>query len=235
VAAEPGRTEPVMTLPTARRRLVSRFSTGHVLMIVAGLLGFVLTMVVIRAADDTQRVAIAAADIESGRPLTTADVQWVDVRLTDDLSARAVQPDDLDALEGSVAAASIPAGELLSEADLRPVAAAGGRRAMSVPVEPAQAVNGELVPGDRVDVLVARGSEVAIVVADAEVLDVHDPGGGGLGDVDAEFAVTLAVDVRESQLLTAALADGELVITRATGADSAAQVPPLVVTEPAVR
>jgi Flp pilus assembly protein CpaB len=234
LAAEALRAEPVMTLPAARRRLVSRFSTGHVFMIVAGLLGLVLTIVVIRAADHTQRVAVAAADIESGRSLTTADVRWVDVRLTDELSDRAVHPDDLDALEGSVAVASIPAGELLSEADLRPAAAAGGRRAMSVPVEPAQAVNGQLIPGDRVDVLVARGSEVSIVVADAEVLDVHDPGGGGLGDVDAEFAITLAVDVRESQLLTAALADGEFVVTRSTGADSAAQAPPLVMAEPAV-
>jgi Flp pilus assembly protein CpaB len=213
-----------------RRRLVSRLSAGHVIMIMAGLLGLVVTVVAIRASDDSQRVAVAATDIESGRPLTESDIRWVDVRLTDELAARAVRPDDVDSLEGAVAATAIPAGELLSEADLRPIAAGGGLRAMSIPVDPSRAVNGELQTGDRVDVLVARGGEVAVVVADAQVLDVNDADGGGLGAVDADFAITLAVDVRESQLLTAAIADGEFVVTRSTGADSAAQAPPLVVT-----
>jgi Flp pilus assembly protein CpaB len=222
--------DPAGAFRVPRRRLLSRLSAGHVVMIVAGLLGLVVTVVAIRAADDSQKVAVAATDIESGRSLTEADVRWVDVRLTDDLAARAVRPDDVDTLEGAVAATPIPAGELLSETDLRPIAAEGGLRAMSIPVEPSRAVNGELDAGDRVDVLVARGGEVAVVVADAEVLDVKDSGSGGLGAVDADFAITLAVDVRESQLLTAAIADGEFVVTRSTGADSAAQAPPLVVT-----
>ena len=222
--------DPTGAFRVPRRRLVSRLSAGHVVMIVAGLLGLVVTVVAIRAADDSQKVAVAATDIESGRPLTEADVRWVDVRLTDELAARVVRPDDVDTLEGAVAATAIPAGELLSEADLRPIAAEGGLRAMSIPVEPSRAVNGELEAGDRVDVLVARGGEVAVVVADAEVLDVKDSGSGGLGAVDADFAITLAVDVRESQLLAAAIADGEFVVTRSTGAESAAQAPPLVVT-----
>ncbi|MGH9025658.1 MAG: RcpC/CpaB family pilus assembly protein [Acidimicrobiia bacterium] len=229
MAAEPAPTE-VATFPAARRGILARLSAGHVLMIVAGLLGLVLTMVAIRAANQTERVAVAADAIEPGRTVVPEDIHWVEVRLTDELAARAVHPDELDGLGRMVAVASIPAGDLLSEADFRPVAADGGKRAMSVPIDPSRAVNGELVAGDRVDVLVARGAEVEVTIANAEVLDVHDPGGGALGNVDAQFAITLAVDVRESQLLTAAIADGELVVTRSTGADTADQAPPLVVT-----
>jgi hypothetical protein len=45
--------------------------------------------------------------------------------------------------------------------------------------------------------------------------------------------VTLAVDARESQLLAAALADGDFVLTRVTGAPSAADLPPLAIGKPA--
>jgi Flp pilus assembly protein CpaB len=231
LAAEPVPTE-VAALPARRRRILARLSAGHVLMIVAGLLGLVLTMLAIRAADQTERIAVAAGTIEAGRSLTAADVRWVDARLPADLAARAVHPGDLDRLVGMVAATPIRAGDLLTDTDFRPVAAAGGKRAMSVPVDPARAVNGELTAGDRVDVLLARGGEVEVIVADAEVLDVHDPGSGALGGTDSQFAITLAVDVRESQLLAGALADGELIMTRSTGAESAAQAPPLVIAKP---
>jgi pilus assembly protein CpaB len=229
LAAEPVPTE-VAALPARRRRIVARLSAGHVLMIGAGLLGLALTMVAIRAAEHTERVAVAAETIEAGRSLTAGDVRWVDVRLPDDLAARAIHHRDLDALVGMVAAAPIRAGDLLTEADFRPVAAPDGKRAMSVPIDPARAVNGELAAGDRVDILLARGAEVEIIVADAEVLDVHDPGGGTLAGADAQFAITLAVDVRESQLLAGAMADGELAVARSTGAESAAQAAPLVIT-----
>ena len=41
------------------------------------------------------------------------------------------------------------------------------------------------------------------------------------------FTVTLAVDARQSQLLAAAIADGEVSLTRTTGARSARGTPPL--------
>ena len=40
-----------------RRALTSRVSTGHVVMVVAGLLGALLTLSALRAADDTRPVA----------------------------------------------------------------------------------------------------------------------------------------------------------------------------------
>jgi Flp pilus assembly protein CpaB len=119
---------------------------------------------------------------------------------------------------------------LISRTAVRPAAAPSGLRAVSIPIDRARAVNGQLVPGDRVDVLLAAEAEVAVVVAGAEVLDVSDPAGGtALGSVDEQFTVTLAVDARGSQLLTAAVTDGDLLLARSTGAESAESTPPLPV------
>ena len=99
---------------------------------------------------------------------------------------------------------------------------------MSIPIERARAVNGRLVPGDRVDVVVADGGTATIVVAAAEVLDV-EADDGSIGSRRGDVSVTLAVDARESQLLTAALASGDFVLTRVTGAVSAAGAQPVVI------
>jgi Flp pilus assembly protein CpaB len=123
------------------------------------------------------------------------------------------------------------ADEPVLQAHLRTRAATSGRRAMSIPVDRARAVNGDLAPGDRVDVVVAGDDAVSIVVADAEVLGVDDD--DALGARRGEVRVTLAVDARESQLLAAALADGDFVLTRVTGSPSAADLPPLVRSGPA--
>jgi hypothetical protein len=100
---------------------------------------------------------------------------------------------------------------------------------MSIPIDPSRAVNGRLRVGDRVDVVVAGDDEVAIVASDLEVLDVLDGRRSGIGATSRSFSVTLAVDAHQSLILTAALADGDLVLTRVTGAPSARDVAPLSV------
>jgi Flp pilus assembly protein RcpC/CpaB len=101
---------------------------------------------------------------------------------------------------------------------------------MSIAIDPARAVNGELEAGDRVDVILASSHEVSIIVADAEVLGVGRPDrGGAFGGVDEKFTVTLAVDAHESQLVAAGIAGGDIVVTRTTGARPARSTPPLAV------
>jgi Flp pilus assembly protein CpaB len=97
---------------------------------------------------------------------------------------------------------------------------------MSIPIDPARAVGGRLVAGDRVDVVFAGTREVSIIVAGAEVLAVDARGRGGIGETASPFTVTLAVTAEQSQLLTAAIADGDVSITRTTGARSAAGTQP---------
>jgi Flp pilus assembly protein CpaB len=99
---------------------------------------------------------------------------------------------------------------------------------MSIPIDPARAVNGELASGDRVDVILAGDHEVSIIVADAQVLSVSRPDrGGAFGGIDNKFTVTLAVDAQESELVAAGIAGGDIVITRTTGSRPSEPTPPL--------
>ncbi|HUF84038.1 MAG TPA: RcpC/CpaB family pilus assembly protein [Acidimicrobiia bacterium] len=197
-------------------------------MIVAGLAGMLLTLALLRSADRRVEVAVAAHDVRAGSIVGPGDIRTERVKMDDDLLDTVLRPDEVAELDGAVATETIRAGELVARSDVRSPAASSGLRAVSIPIERARAVNGELVPGDRVDVLLAAEREVAIIVANAEVLDVSDPdAGGALGDVDRQFTITLAVDVTEAQLLTAAITDGDILIARATGAESAEGTPPL--------
>jgi Flp pilus assembly protein CpaB len=211
-----------------RRGLLGRVSAGHLVMVVAGLAGMVLTIGLVRAADDRQPVAVAAHDVRAGSTLGEDDVRYVRVRMDDAQLDTVLRENDVRDLRGSVATGRITEGDLIPRSLLRPRAAPSGARAMSIPIDPTRAVNGDLDVGDRVDVVVATANEVAIIVADAEVLDIHGgDGGGAFGGVGDQFAVTLAVDARESQLLTAAVTDGDVMITRTTGAPTAEGTPPL--------
>lgn len=214
--------------PSARRRFAGRISAGHLVMVLAGLLGMVSTFALLRSADDRVQVAIAAHDVSPGSTLTEADVRYARVEMDSGLLDTVLRPGALARTRRSVVVGPIAEGDLIPRSALRAAAAPSGKRAMSIPVEPSRAVDGDLETGDRVDVVVATASEVAIVVSGAEVLAVHSGDhGGAFGGVGDEFSITLAVDARESQLLTAATTDGDVMITRTTGAPSADGMPPL--------
>ena len=66
--------------------------------------------------------------------------------------------------------------------------------------------------------LFAGDREVSIIVADAEVIAVDAKGRGGIGETNSPFTVTIAVDAAQSQLLAAAIADGDISLARTTGA-----------------
>ena len=142
------------------------------------------------------------------------------------LLATVVPAQDAAAVTGQVAATSIEPGELVSRRGLRPRAARDGLRAMSIPIDPSRAVGGRLAAGDRVDVLFAGERAVSIVVADAEVLAVDAHGRGGIGESVSPFTVTIAVSARQSQLVAAAVADGEVSLALTTGARSSAGTAP---------
>jgi Flp pilus assembly protein CpaB len=195
-------------------------------MLIAGIAGLVVTLSLLRDEPHGRRVAVATRDIEPGAVMKGGDVRLETVSADESVLDRLVAATDVAAMRGRIVTAPIAANEPLLAARLRPPAAVGGRRAMSIPVERARAVNGRLVPGDRVDVVVADAGIATIVVAGAEVLDVESDD-GSFGSRRGDVSVTLAVDARESQLLTSALASGDFVLTRVTGATSAAGVEPV--------
>lgn len=209
------------------RRLRGLLSTGHIVMIAAGLVGLLLTFTLLRQADDRRSIAVAADNLAAGDVLSEASVRWERVRVDDDVIDNMLERDDLDQVNGAIATGPIAAGDPISRSDLRESATTSGLRAVSFPIDPARAVDGDLGAGDRVDVVLAGDRRVTTVVVDAEVLAVSQPDGGGFGDFDDAYTITLAVDAEDAQLLTAAVTDGDILLARSTGAESADGVPPL--------
>jgi Flp pilus assembly protein CpaB len=212
-----------------RRSRRSRWSGGHLAMVVAGLLGVVLTLALLRGADERVSVAVAAHDLAPGAHLHASDVRFTPVAMTDEVLATTLDRVAVERSQGQVVVGPVRAGELVTRGRLRPRAASHGRRAMSIPIDPARAVDGDLEPGDRVDVVLAGDRDVAIVVPGAEVLAVDRGDDSTFTAATRQITVTLAVDARESQLLTAALTDGDVALSRVTGARSAVGTPPLPV------
>jgi pilus assembly protein CpaB len=210
--------------PPPRRR--GRVSRGHVVMALAGIVGVVLSFAVLRQHEREAAVLVAAHEIRAGETVTGEDFRAVRVTLTPELLSTVARAHERHRLAGRIAATTIAEGELVTARTLRRRAAPHGLRAMSIPIDPARAVGGRLAAGDRVDVLYAGRESVSIIVADAAVLAVDARGRGGIGESASPFTVTIAVDARQSQLVAAAIADGEISLARTTGATPAAGTTP---------
>lgn len=219
-----GVTSPLAAAPTPRRR--GRVSRGHVVMALAGIVGVVLSFAVLRQREGATAVLVAAHEIRAGETVAASDFRSVRATLTPEVLSTVARAHDRHRFDGRIAATTMAAGELLTVRNLRRRAAPHGLRAMSIPIDPARAVGGHLVAGDRVDVLYAGRESVSIIVADAPVLAVDARGRGGIGESASPFTVTVAVDARQSQLVAAAIADGEISLARTTGATPAAGTAP---------
>ena len=216
---------PVPTLvmaPAGRRRrpLRTRLASGHLLMVLAGVLTFVLVANALRSRDATVEVVVATTDVASGAVVDPAATRAVALPASSALRDSLVGPGLLRA-ERWVAARRIVAGEPLARSALTRAAAPGGLRAMSIPVAPDHAAGGEVDVGDRVDVISADGPQPGYVVRNAEVIGVAPRrGSGGLSSSSSgQFYVTIAVEADPALRLAAAIRAGKLEILRSTGAD----------------
>jgi len=218
--------EPRAAATAPRRKFTARFSSGHLVMVVAGLLGMVLGFAVLRRDPEGIPVAVAAREIRAGETIARADVRSERVSGRRGLASSFARVDDMRRRRGRIATTTIAAGEPILRRELRPRAAPSGLRAMSIPIDPSRAVGGRLASGDRVDVLFAGDDAVSIIVRNAEVLGVDAKDRGGIGESGSPFTVTIAVDARQSQLVAAAIADGDISIARTTGAASSKGTPP---------
>jgi Flp pilus assembly protein CpaB len=203
----------------ARRSWTTRLSTGHVVMIVAGLLGVVLTLGILRTGEQRQAVLVAADDLVPGTVIDRDAVRVEQISADRTVLASAFTAAQLDDLEGRVVSATISKGALLSRDSVQPSAAAGATRSMSFPLPKARALGGALDVGDRVDVVAVQhdGVGAGYVMTDVEVLAVDGARGGPLGTSD-DVTVTLAVDADSAVRLAAALEGGTVTLVRSTGA-----------------
>jgi Flp pilus assembly protein CpaB len=177
------------------RTFASRVSTGHLVMVLAGVLGVVLTLSVLRADDDRRSVLVAATHLAPGAVIDADAVRVERIDAGAGVLAALFTPDEVESLDGRVAVASIEEGALVTRDAVKAAGAGAAPRSMSFPLPRARAVGGQLDARDRVDVLAVErdGAGAGYVMADAEVLAVDSDTGGPLGTSD-EITVTLAVD-----------------------------------------
>lgn len=213
-ASEATQTQP----PRPRRRNpLTRLSASHLLMVVAAVLAFITNLMVLRSQDETRAVVVAASDLVSGRAVDVNDFRAVEVDVDDDLFSRLVPWQQMETLKGMVAARAIPAGDLIGPNDLRPESAGFGLRAMSIPIDAEHAVGGDLVVGDRIDLILVRDQVPEYVLVDAEVLSVSSNDRGALSV--GGFYLVVGVDPERALAVAAAVQDGRIEVVRSTGAD----------------
>jgi Flp pilus assembly protein CpaB len=196
-------------------------------MVVAGLLGLLLSLSVLRREDTTVPVMAVTHDVAPGTRLTPEMFRATRVHADDRALGNLVSPAALADLHGSIVVSSLRAGDLLERSAVGSSTTRRAARAVSFPVDSSLAVGGDVSAGDRVDVLASAtdGSASGYVLVAVEVVAVHSSGSGPLRGGEGRLSVTVAVDAAGAQRLAAALHAADLLVVRSTGATPVSAVP----------
>jgi pilus assembly protein CpaB len=203
-----------------RREMSSRLSTGHVVMVLAGALGVLLTLTVLRSADDTRPVLVAARDLAPGTVINDASVRVARVHADASVLATLFRAEQFGGVRGRVVTTVVHEGELIARGAVSALDAHVATRIMSFPMARARAVGGKLTTGDRVDVVAVDhdSGEAGYVVTDAEVVAVEGRNGGALSGASDDVTITLVVDQATAPELASAIDAGTVMLVRSTGA-----------------
>jgi len=213
----------------ARRRVLSTRSVVGGLLVAGAVLGTLVASGRDERAADT--VLVAARDLRPGESLGRADVESRPATLP--AEARPVVLSDPASLDGAVALAPVRAGELVQRSAVLAAASPGGTgetggREYALPVERERALDGELVPGERVDVLATYGTgEGAFTVTTASAATVIDVRSPSASFADDERLVVLLAVRDSAQVIETAHASVAATVTlvRATRAADADGLP----------
>jgi Flp pilus assembly protein CpaB len=199
-------------------------------MLLAGALGVLLTLSVLRAADHSEPVIVASHELAPGTVLGSGDVRVARVRVGRDTLATLFAGSDVAPVRGQVVTSAIHAGALVPRGAVRSVDAAAATRIMSFVLPRARAVDGKLASGDRVDVIAVERDtgRAGYVITDAEVTAVDSHGSGPLAGTSEDVTVSLVVDPDTAPRLAVALDAHTVTLVRATGAAPLKNVPPFV-------
>jgi Flp pilus assembly protein CpaB len=201
------------------RAVRARVSNGHVVMVLAGALGVLLTLGILRGADQRTDVLVAARDLAPGTVLDDTSVRIARVRADGAVLATLFPADTAADAQGRVVTGMVRAGELLARSSVRAPEEHAATRVMSVAIPRPRAVAGRLGPGDVVDVVaVERDADRADYVATGvEVVGVDAGDDGALAPSD-DLTVSLVVTPESAPLIAAAVDGGAVMLVRATGA-----------------
>lgn len=203
-----------------RRPWWSRVSGPQLLMIIAGILAFLANLVVLRGQEQIVLVAVAASDVNPGVPLTVDHVRFVEIEASSELIESAIPRSDIEDYRGMIITSPFAEGDLINRSQLRAAAATMDRRAMSIPIDAANAVGGRIAVGDRVDVIAVDDGVARYVLAGAEVIERSGESGSGTLTAGRSFYLVVALTSSEALELSSAMDRAEIHVVRSTGASS---------------
>lgn len=168
--------------------------------------------------DDRQRYLVAGRDLPLGHRLERADLAFSPMELPPALRARTYR--EPAGIVGAVVIGPLARGELIQASDVLIRPGGSPEREISFPIESARAVDGQLKPGEFVDVLASYGSGTdgytVAVMRGARVVDRSEPR-TNLGD-GADEVITLAIPNRSDALAVAhAVNAGSVTLVRVAG------------------
>jgi len=189
-------------------------------MVLAGALGVLLTLSVLRSSDNTRPIIVASHDLAPGTVVSDASVHIARIHADASVLGTLFDGDQIATLRGRVVTATVKAGELVARSAVSVLDAHVATRLMSFPIARANAVGGKLTTGDRVDVVAVDhdSGRAGYVLTNAEVVSVEGRSGGALSGSSDDVTMTLVVDVNSAPALAAANAGGTLTLVRSTGA-----------------
>lgn len=181
-------------LPVGRRRALptGRAVTGGLLVVLAAL-GTYLA-VAGPAEEEGAPYVVADRAVDPGQRLSAADLRVVSGRLPDEITASAYG--SIELLEGAVVVAPLAPGSLIQTTDVRPDRSGGDvvLPEVALRIPRANAVDGSLVRGERVDLLATYGSgpeaTTHVVARDVLITGTGATDDARLGD-DGGITVTL--------------------------------------------
>jgi pilus assembly protein CpaB len=193
-----------------------------------------------------QEVLVAASDVGRGQALSPENMRWQswpESALNAGYISRAVRPDALDVLSGSLVRSAMISGEPIREEKLLPLNAGflaamlpPGKRAMAVRVSAETTAGGLILPNDRVDVVHTtnpqggKGQISRTILKNIPVLAIDQTleAEGSSEKAPNETAkpapvgktATLELDSRQAEILANAEATGTLSLALRSAADS---------------
>lgn len=203
-----------------RRKFRERISLGHLFMIASALLAFVLVVSLLQDRTLTTSILVADDNILPGTVITPSLVREIEIPADSELVGMVATLDSVSS-GGLSAAQRIGSGDPVTLTAVAPTVDSRSLRAMSLPIDRVDAVGGDLVPGDRIDVISVEGNGASFVATDLEVLTTQaaDTRTGALGSASlTTYYVTVLIDGQTSLAVALAMESGEVSIVRSTGA-----------------
>jgi Flp pilus assembly protein CpaB len=216
-AGPAGRSRRRPQLPGRRPLPSSRALVGGLLVAVAMLATFALATH--HGGGPTQRALVARHRIALGQRLTGADLEVVRVELPD--ATRAGTFASMSAAVGRVTLSPLAPGDLVERSGLAPTDVAPGQHELSIPIDRERALDGDLVPGELVDLLATYGTgdgaRTVVVARRVRLVDVDDSHGSL--DSAGKLVITIALNNRDDVLPTTHASQvGALTLVQTTGA-----------------